>query len=110
MPDIGNAYVQILPSAQGITKKVEGVLSGPLQQAGRGLGPSLSQSMMGGLKSVGNAMTSFITKPALGAVAALGGMTLFSGWKRMTEIDNAKGKLQAIGNSAKDMEKITTQP
>ena len=106
--ELGKAYVQIVPSAKGIRSALEETLGGPLQDTSRKLGPSIGQRIGAGFKSIGGAMTSYITKPALAAVGALGGATLFAGWKRMTEIDNAKVKLQAIGNSAKDVEKITT--
>lgn len=104
---LGKAYVQIVPSAQGITHALEGVLGGPLKQTGEKLGPTLSSSLGSGLQKIGSGMTNFITKPAIAAAAALTGATVWSGWRRMTEIDNAKVKLQAIGNSAADMEKIT---
>lgn len=51
-------------------------------------------------------MTKAITLPALGAASALAGITLKKGWDRMADIDNAKVKLQAIGNSADDVSKI----
>lgn len=105
--ELGKAYVQIVPSAKGIKSSIEEVLGGPLQDTSKKLGVSFSNRIASGFKSIGGAMTSFITKPALAAVTALGGATLFSGWKRMTEIDNAKVKLQAIGNSMKDVESIS---
>lgn len=107
MSDLGTAYVQIVPSAQGISKGIQSAIGNPIEQSAPVYGSKLANGLSKGLKSIGGAMTSYITKPALGVVAALGGLTLFSGWKRMTEIDNAKVKLQAIGNSAQDMEKIT---
>lgn len=51
-------------------------------------------------------MTKAITAPALRAASALAGLTLKKGWDRMTDIDNAKVKLEAIGNSAEDVSKI----
>lgn len=106
MPDLGKAYVQIVPSAQGISGGIQKAIGPEIKSAGIGAGRSLSSTIGAGLKSVGAGMTSYITKPALAAVAALGGATLFSGWKRMTEIDNAKVKLEAIGNTTKDVSKI----
>ena len=105
--ELGKAYVQIVPSARGIKGAIESTLGGPLQQTGKTLGNTLSTNIGSGLQKIGGAMTSYITKPALAAVTALAGYTLFSGWKRMTEIDNAKVKLQAIGNSMKDVEVIS---
>lgn len=105
--DLGKAYVQIVPSAKGIESAIQQTLGGPLQNTSTKLGQSLSSRIGSGFKSIGGAMTSYITKPALAAVTALGGATLFSGWKRMTQIDNAKVKLEAIGNSAKNVSRIT---
>ena len=104
---LGNAYVQIVPVATGITKKMDTVLAPGAASAGQLAGATISRNISTGLQKVGGAMTTFITKPALAAATILGGATIFSGWKRMTEIDNAKVKLQAIGNSAKDVQTIT---
>lgn len=106
--ELGKAYVQIIPSAQGISTKLKDTLKDPIDQTGKGAGKSLATSIGHGLTSIGGAMTKYITKPAMVAVGALGGATLFAGWKRMTEIDNAKVKLEAIGNSAQSVEKITS--
>ena len=43
---------------------------------------------------------------AAATTAAFAGMALSKGWTRMVQIDNAKVKLEAIGNSAKDVSKI----
>ena len=54
-------------------------------------------------------MTKFgkrVASVAAGAVAAFASMALAKGWSRMTKIDNAKVKLEAIGNSAEDVQKI----
>lgn len=104
---LGKAYVQIVPSAEGIKGALEEVLGGPLKDTGIKAGKSLTGAVGSGFRKIGTGMTNYITKPALAAVTALGGATLFSGWKRMTEIDSAKVKLEAIGNSAKDMKEIT---
>ena len=52
------------------------------------------------LTSVGSGLTNKVTKPALGAASALAGITLGKGWARMTEIDAAKAKLQALSDAA----------
>lgn len=59
-----------------------------------------------GLVTVGNGLSKYITKPALIAGSAMAGITLKKGWDRMTSIDNAKVKLGALGNSAKDVRNI----
>lgn len=52
------------------------------------------------LTSVGSGLTNKITKPAIAAAGALAGVTLGKGWARMTEIDSAKAKLQALSDAA----------
>lgn len=54
-------------------------------------------------------LTAFGTKTAkvlAGTATALAGVVLAKGWSRMTQIDNAKVKLEAIGNSAESVQKI----
>lgn len=64
------------------------------------------QSTGKSITKFGNSLTSHITKPALIAGTALAGVTLKKGWDRMSEIDNAKVKLEAIGNTADDVKEI----
>lgn len=58
------------------------------------------------LTKVGSALTSKITKPAMVAGGALAGITLAKGWARMTDIDNARAKLLALGNTGPQVETI----
>lgn len=58
------------------------------------------------ITSIGDNLSKCITIPAVGAATALAGVTLKKGWDRMTAIDNAKVKLEAIGNSAEDVTEI----
>lgn len=106
MAEIGKYYIEIVPSAKGISSKISDTLKGPAIQASSKIGSAMGPAITTGLQSIGAGMTRYITKPALAAVGALGGATLFAGWKRMTEIDNAKVKLEAIGNTTKDVAKI----
>lgn len=57
---------------------------------------------------VGMSLTKNITRPAGIAAAAVGGIALAKGWSRLVEIDNAKAKLSALGNSGKQVETIMT--
>lgn len=61
-------------------------------------------SISSSLNKTGKELTSKITKPALAAGTALAGVTLGKGFARLTAIDTAKAKLEALGNSA---EKVT---
>ena len=58
------------------------------------------------ISSVGDSLTSKITKPALAAGTALAGITLAKGWNRLTGIDDARAKLQGLGHDAESVETI----
>ncbi len=70
----------------------------------------LAQKSLARMTDQGMAKLTKFGKRAAGVVAgtaaAFAGMALTKGWSRMTKIDNAKVKLEAIGNSAKDVQKI----
>lgn len=58
------------------------------------------------ISSIGSSLTNKITKPAMAAATAVGGITLVKGWNRLTAIDDAKAKLTGLGHSAESVEKI----
>lgn len=58
------------------------------------------------ISSVGDSLTSKITKPALAAGTALAGITVAKGWNRLTGIDDARAKLQGLGHDAQTIETI----
>ena len=58
------------------------------------------------ISSIGNSLTSKITKPALVAGTALAGITLGKGFSRLTGIDDARSKLQGLGHDAETIETI----
>lgn len=79
-----------------------------MQEAGnkiQGFGSNMMQ-VGGKISGFGNSLTNHITKPILGVGAALGGLTLGLGMKRLVGIDDAKAKLEALGNSTEDVDKI----
>lgn len=63
-------------------------------------------SVSSSLNKTGKELTSKITKPALAAGTALAGVTLGKGFTRLTAIDTAKAKLEALGNSAENVTDI----
>lgn len=63
-------------------------------------------SISSSLNKTGKELTSKITKPALAAGTALAGVTLGKGFARLTAIDTAKAKLEALGNSAENVTDI----
>lgn len=52
MPELGKAYVQIVPSAQGISGSISNVLGGEAQSAGKSAGSSLGSGLVSTLKGV----------------------------------------------------------
>ena len=52
MPDLGKAYVQIVPSAEGISGSISDLLGGEVESAGQSAGESLGSKLMGVAKKV----------------------------------------------------------
>lgn len=71
---IGTAYVQILPTTEGITQNLTGMLSGPSQTAGESSGRTLGAGMAKGLK-----VASVAVGAATTAVSALAGAAVKAG-------------------------------
>lgn len=55
------------------------------------------------IKSMGDGLTNWITKPALGAATALSGIAIAGGFKRLVDIDTASAKLKALGYNAEEI-------
>src|SRR5699024_3484520 len=60
----------------------------------------------GQIQSVGSSLTNKITKPAVGATLALGGIAGGLGWKRLSAMDTASAQLQGFTGDAKKSEEI----
>lgn len=52
MPTIADAYVQIIPSAEGITGKLNNLLGGEADKAGKSAGDNFGTKMVGAIKGV----------------------------------------------------------
>lgn len=52
MPELGKAYVQIIPSAEGISGKISSAIGGEATSAGTSAGKSMGGSLVGALKGV----------------------------------------------------------
>ncbi len=63
-------------------------------------------NVQGNLSKVGTSLTNKITKPAIGAAAALTGITVVKGFQRLVGIDTARAKLKALGHDAGNIENI----
>lgn len=80
-------------------------MAGRLSNSFKSIGTSM-QSVGGQAQNMGGKLTNGITKPALMAGGALAGIAITKGFGRLVEIDTAKAKLSALGNSAKDTNTI----
>ncbi|MDO5015294.1 MAG: tape measure protein [Clostridia bacterium] len=113
MTELGKAYVQVVPSAKGISKSLTGIIAPEAQDAGKKAGNNFVQNFSAVAKKVsskaskiGNSLNSAITKPALAATSAIVGITLVKGFDRLKGIDTAKAKLYALGHSATSVKNI----
>jgi len=103
---LGQAYVQIMPSAEGIKKQVENVLGKELNNVGEKSGKNLMSSITKSMSSIGGKMTKAITLPAMGAATAVGGLVSALGFKRLVGMDNAQAKLKGLGVEGKQLEVV----
>ena len=58
------------------------------------------------ITSIGDSLTSKISKPAVAAAGALAAIPAVKGFDRLVGIDTARSKLQALGHDAESVEKI----
>lgn len=113
--NLGQAYIQIMPSAKGITNNIQSELNKVMPKIAKDGSKlfdknfNVSGSLIKtgkGLKSLGKSMTTHITKPILGVGTVLGGLALFKGFNRVLDIDTAKAKLKGLGHDTKNIELI----
>lgn len=79
---IAKAYVQIVPSAEGIKGKLTSLFSGEAQSAGTSSGKTIGSSLVSGVKSaasaVGSAFVTVAKAGAAGLAAGTAGIAAFS--------------------------------
>lgn len=109
MADLGKAYVQIMPSAKGISGSIQKAIQPEAAKAGKGAGKTIATNISDSMGRLGSTLTKAITVPAAGAATAVGGIVSALGFKRLTGIDQANAKLKGMGYSAEDVERITGQ-
>lgn len=68
-----------------------------------GTASSALSSMGKNISAIGSKVTVGITAPLLAAGTAFAGLAISKGWGRVTAIDSATVKLQALGNSIEDV-------
>jgi len=91
--------------------KAQQIANSGWTKAGNGM-TSISKgldSVSNKLSSTGKSLTNSITKPALIAGGALAGMTAKLGFDRLVGLDSAKAKLEGLGKSTEEVERISKQ-
>ena len=91
MPDLGTAYVQIVPSAQGIKGSISKVLNGEAESSGKSAGGKIGSSLVGAIKRVV-------------AVAALG-KVIKDSFTAGGQLEQSFGGLETIYGNAADAAK-----
>lgn len=108
MPDIAQAYVQIIPTAKGITGELEKAMGGEADQAGKTAGKSFTSSFSSAIGSAGRKLSSIGTKMTVGITAGLTGAAVAStaAWKEVdAAMDTITTKTGASGDALEDMQK-----
>lgn len=108
MTTLGQAYVQIMPSAEGISGSIQKTLNPEATAAGKSAGSNIASSIAESIGKAGKTLTKAITVPALGAVTAVGGIISAFGWKRLVGLDSARAQLQGLGYDAESVDRIST--
>lgn len=95
--ELGKAYVQVIPSTDGIKGQLTDSLTGATSSAGNKSGLAFAGKF------------GKVAVKALGAVgiATSVGSVFSKGWDRMLSIDTAKAKLSALGANSKTVRMIT---
>ncbi len=106
--ELGKAYVQIMPSAKGISGSIQKTLNPEAITAGKSAGTKIVSSMADSMGKAGETLTKAITLPVAGAVAAVGGLIGTLGWGRLTGLDSARAKLAGLGYEAEAVDRISS--
>ncbi len=99
MADLGKAYVQIIPKAEGITGAITGILDPEAKEAGKKSGESAGKNMASSIKST-------LAKLAIGATVAKGFQTAI---EEGGKLQQSFGGLETIYGDAADAAKQYAQ-
>lgn len=102
--ELGKAYVQILPSAKGISGSIQKAIGSEALTAGKAAGRNIATAISDSLSKAGSTMTKYITTPALAAATAVSGLVGALGFKRLVGMDEARAKLKGLGIEGKQLE------
>lgn len=105
------ALIQAIPpfdelknKAVDFAKAVDVAFSKAAESAG-----TLTQKLGSGLTGVGQKLTNYVTKPAIGATTALLGMAAWGGLRGLESLDQAQARLRGLGYEGKELSSIMGQ-
>lgn len=107
--ELGKAYVQIMPSAKGISGSIQKAINPEATAAGKSAGSNIATSLSKSLGNIGGKLTKAITLPVAGAATAAAGLVGVLGFKRLVGLDTAQAKLKGLGYEAEAVERISGQ-
>lgn len=93
MAEVGQAYLQIIPSMKGVAPAISSQLSGVGDSVGKKMGESLTSKVGGAFKTVGKVGVAAIA----GVGSAVVGLAATGGISRALKIDQATYKFKAMG-------------
>ena len=102
MADLGQAYVQIVPSAEGIAGSIESVLDPEAKKAGTSAGKTVMSSLGTSMQKVGGTLTKSVTLP----LAGIGAASLAAFNEVHTGLENIVTKTGASGDALKSMDRV----
>lgn len=102
MADLGQAYVQIVPSSEGIAGSIESVLDPEAKKAGKSAGKSVMTSLGGTMQQVGGTLTKTVTLP----LAGIGAASIAAFNEVHTGLETIVTKTGASGDALEGMEQI----
>ena len=106
MADLGQAYVQIVASAEGISGSITNALAPEAEKAGKASGGKIAETIGNAMGTVGDKMTKGVTVPitALGAAAVAGWKGVDDGLDTIATKTGATGEaMDAMGASMKNI-------
>ncbi|BDB58992.1 MULTISPECIES: tape measure protein [Rhodococcus] len=103
--ELATAYVSLVVDTKGMSREIDRTLKASgaaADRAGRDMGDRMSNALGRTLKAGAVGAAAAATTAAVAGV----GTALTKGWQRLSAIDDAEGKLVALGHSAQSVEKV----
>ena len=99
--ELAKAYVQIIPSAEGLSGSLSGLLDGEAKSAGKSAGGALSGAFSGAIGGVANAVTSAVMGAVSSATQAVGDFAV-SAVNAGMDFDSAMSQVAATMGTSVD--------